>query len=137
MFLQQDNFRWPSITQGVERELLGFFITTLFLPGIPLVYYGQEQGLYVMDNTADNYIFGRQPMSPAPAWKMHGCYNLGSSQYIDWPVDQGRRGCEDEGVPRDHRDPSRKQLLDTILTPSRRNTSPLWPSLKELITLVV
>ncbi|KAH8750212.1 glycosyl transferase group 1 [Diaporthe sp. PMI_573] len=102
----QDNFRWPSITQGVERELLGFFITTLFLPGIPLVYYGQEQGLYVMDNTADNYIFGRQPMSPAPAWKMHGCYNLGSSQYIDWPVDQGRRGCEDEGVPRDHRDPS-------------------------------
>jgi hypothetical protein len=35
------------------------------------------------------------------------------------------------------RDLSRKQLLDTILTPSRRNTSPLWPSLKELITLVV
>ena len=30
-----------------------------------------------------------------------------------------------------------KQLLDTILTPSRRNTSPLWPSLKELVTLVV
>jgi hypothetical protein len=30
-----------------------------------------------------------------------------------------------------------KQLLDTILTPSRRNTSPLWSSLKELVTLVV
>jgi hypothetical protein len=30
-----------------------------------------------------------------------------------------------------------KQLLDAILTPSRRNTSPLWPSLKGLITLVV
>lgn len=59
-----------------------------------------------MDSTADNYIFGRQPMSPAPAWKMHGCYSLGSSQYIDWPLDQGRRGCEDDGVPRDHRDPS-------------------------------
>ncbi|KAK2600447.1 hypothetical protein N8I77_009977 [Diaporthe amygdali] len=102
----QDNFRWPAITQGVERELLGFFITTLFLPGIPLVYYGQEQNLYVMDSTADNYIFGRQPMSPAPAWKMHGCYSLGSSQYIDWPIDQGRRGCEDDEVPRDHRDPS-------------------------------
>ncbi|KAI3398107.1 hypothetical protein diail_9860 [Diaporthe ilicicola] len=102
----QDNFRWPAITQGIEREMLGFFITTLFLPGIPLVYYGQEQNLYVMDSTADNYIFGRQPMSPAPAWKMHGCYSLGSSQYIDWPIDQGRRGCEDDGVPRDHRDPS-------------------------------
>lgn len=45
-------------------------------------------------------------MSPAPAWKMHGCYSLGSSQYINWPIDQGRRGCEDDGVPRDHRDPS-------------------------------
>ena len=45
-------------------------------------------------------------MTPAPAWKMHGCYSLGSSQYIDWPVDQGRFGCEDESVPRDHRDPS-------------------------------
>ncbi|KAL1865860.1 Cell wall alpha-1,3-glucan synthase ags1 [Diaporthe australafricana] len=102
----QDNFRWPAITQGIERELLGFFITTLFLPGIPLVYYGQEQNLYVMDSTADNYIFGRQPMSPAPAWKMHGCYSLGSSQYIDWPIDQGRIGCEDDDVPRDHRNPS-------------------------------
>jgi len=31
----------------------------------------------------------------------------------------------------------RKQLLDEILTPSRRNTSPLWPCLKGLITLVI
>ncbi|KUI63986.1 Cell wall alpha-1,3-glucan synthase mok11 [Cytospora mali] len=102
----QDNFRWPAITHGIERELLGLFITTLFLPGIPLVYYGEEQGLYILDNTADNYLFGRQPMSPASAWQIHGCYKLGSSQYIDWPIDQGRLGCEDENVPRDHRDPS-------------------------------
>lgn len=91
---------------GIEREFLGFFITTLFLPGIPLVYYGQEQGLYILDNTAANYIFGRQPMSPAPAWKIHGCYSLNSSQYYNFPVEQGRHGCEDDNVPRDHRDPS-------------------------------
>jgi len=30
-----------------------------------------------------------------------------------------------------------KHLLDTILTPSRRNLSHLWPGLKRLITLVV
>ncbi|KAK7739053.1 Cell wall alpha-1,3-glucan synthase ags1 [Cytospora paraplurivora] len=102
----QDNFRWPAIDLGIERELLGLFITTLFLPGIPLLYYGQEQGLYVLDSTADNYLFGRQPITPAPAWKMHGCYSLGASQYINWPIDQGRHGCEDDNVPRDHRDPS-------------------------------
>ena len=33
----QDVFRWPAIKQGTERMLLGFFITTLHMPGIPLV----------------------------------------------------------------------------------------------------
>lgn len=102
----QDNFRWPAIAQGIERELLGFFITTLFLPGMPLVYYGQEQGLYVLTSTADNYIFGRQPMTPAPSAMLHGCYALGSSSYSGFPLDQALHGCEDENVSRDHRDPS-------------------------------
>lgn len=102
----QDNFRWPAISQGIERELLGFFITTVFLPGIPLVFYGEEQGLYVLTSTADNYIYGRQPMTTAPSSMLHGCYGLGSSTYVGFPIDQARHGCADEGVSRDHRDPS-------------------------------
>lgn len=102
----QDNFRWPAISQGIERELLGFFMTTLFMPGIPLLYYGQEQGLYVLTSTADNYIFGRQPMAPAPSSMLHGCYGLGSSSFVNFPLEKALHGCEDEGVSRDHRDPS-------------------------------
>ncbi|KAJ9131638.1 Cell wall alpha-1,3-glucan synthase mok13 [Pleurostoma richardsiae] len=102
----QDNFRWPAIELGLERELLGMFITTLHLPGIPLLYYGQEQGLYILDNTAENYIFGRQPMTPSTAWKLHGCYHMDSEQYKHWPVTQARNGCNDESVTLDHRDPS-------------------------------
>lgn len=102
----QDNFRWPAISQGIERELLGFFITTVFLPGIPLVFYGEEQGLYVLTSTADNYIYGRQPMTTAPSSMLHGCYGLDSSTYVGFPVDQARHGCTDESVSRDHRDPS-------------------------------
>lgn len=102
----QDNFRWPAISQGIERELLGFFMTTLFLPGIPLVFYGEEQGLYVLTSTADNYVYGRQPMTPSPSSMLHGCYGLGSSTYAGFPLDQARHGCEDESVSRDHRDPS-------------------------------
>jgi len=104
----QDNFRWPAIRQGVERELLGLFITTLLMPGLPLIYYGQEQSLYILDNTAENYIFGRQPMSPALAWKLHGCYALSHSDgtYVNWPVEKARSGCTDDAVTLDHRDPA-------------------------------
>ena len=34
----QDTFRWPSLKMGIERERLGFFLTTILLPGIPLLY---------------------------------------------------------------------------------------------------
>lgn len=114
----QDNFRWPSISQGVERELLGFFITTLFLPGIPLLYYGQEQGLYVLTSTADNYIYGRQPMTPAPSSMLHGCYGLDSTSYTGFPLEKALHGCEDEGVSRDHRDPSHpmRNILKAMYT---------------------
>lgn len=102
----QDVFRWPAIIQGTERMLLGYFITTLTMPGSPLVYYGEEQNFYVLDGTAENYVYGRQAFSPSVAWKAHGCYTLGSDIYASWPVDKGATGCGDMNVIQDHRDPS-------------------------------
>ncbi|OBT77961.1 hypothetical protein VF21_04366 [Pseudogymnoascus sp. 05NY08] len=102
----QDVFRWPAIQDGVEKQLLGSFITTIHMPGIPLMYYGEEQGLYLLDNTADNYLFGRQAMSASVAWQAHGCYNLSSSQYSHFGDVNAQKGCEDDAVSLDHRDPS-------------------------------
>lgn len=102
----QDVFRWPAISNGTHRQLLGSFITTLLLPGIPLLLWGEEQNFYVLDGTASNYIYGRQSMSPATAWRTHGCFNLDSSQYYEWPVNAARHGCKDAAVAYDHRDPS-------------------------------
>ncbi|KAK3346107.1 alpha-1,3 glucan synthase [Lasiosphaeria hispida] len=102
----QDVFRWPGIQQGVHKMLLGTFITTLLLPGIPLVLWGEEQAFYVLDNTADNYIFGRQAMSPSPAWYLHGCYAGSSTQYFNMPLDSTLDGCKDIKNSWDHRDPS-------------------------------
>lgn len=39
----QDVFRWPAITNGTQRMLLGLFITTIHLPGIPKLTWGEEQ----------------------------------------------------------------------------------------------
>jgi alpha-1,3-glucan synthase len=39
----QDVFRWPAVKNGTERMLLGFFITILHMPGIPLLAWGEEQ----------------------------------------------------------------------------------------------
>ncbi|RMZ85978.1 hypothetical protein DV737_g212, partial [Chaetothyriales sp. CBS 132003] len=102
----QDVFRWGSIRKGVERQLLGHFITTIHLPGIPLLLWGEEQAFYILDNTASNYIFGRQAMSPASAWEMHGCYTLDSTQYYNMPLQAAKHGCSDDTVSYDHRDPS-------------------------------
>ncbi|EXJ79989.1 alpha-1,3-glucan synthase [Capronia epimyces CBS 606.96] len=102
----QDVFRWPAITNGIERQLLGHFITTIELPGAPLLLWGEEQAFYVLDNTASNYIFGRQAMSSATAWLSHGCYSLDSTQFFKMPLNASRHGCEDEAVSYDHRDPS-------------------------------
>ncbi|KAK0725972.1 hypothetical protein B0H67DRAFT_144279 [Lasiosphaeris hirsuta] len=105
--MNQDVFRWPGITLGTERQLLGHFIMTLLMPGIPLVFYGEEQEFYVLDNTADNYIFGRQAVTPTQAWMLHGCHVGNSTQYnVSFPLDKARRGCEDPTVALDHRDPS-------------------------------
>lgn len=43
---------------GTSKALLGSFITTMLLPGIPLIFYGEEQELYLYDSTAANYLFG-------------------------------------------------------------------------------
>ncbi|EAW12377.1 alpha-1,3-glucan synthase Ags1 [Aspergillus clavatus NRRL 1] len=102
----QDVFRWPTIQWGRERQLLGGFVTTLLLPGIPLLLWGEEQAFYILDATAGNYIYGRQAMSPATAWRDHGCFNLQSSQYYHWPIEKGLHGCEDDTAAYDHRDPS-------------------------------
>lgn len=102
----QDVFRWPAISQGVERQLLAQFVTTLHMPGIPLLLWGEEQAFYILDATASNYIFGRQAMSAATAWKTHGCFQLNSTQYFNWPIESGRLGCHDESVTYDHRDPA-------------------------------
>lgn len=102
----QDVFRWPGIEDGIQRQMLGYMVTTFLMPGIPLVYYGEEQELYLIDSTADNYVYGRQAFSPSQAWTRHGCYGLGSSIYVDWPVGKGATGCTDTAQSLDHRDPS-------------------------------
>jgi alpha-1,3-glucan synthase len=102
----QDVFRWPAIKNGTDRMLLALFITTLHMPGIPLLLWGEEQAFYVLDSTAANYVFGRQPMSSNSAWQQHGCYKLGHSQYMDWPAEAVLDGCNDNSVSLDHRDPT-------------------------------
>ncbi|KAF6820108.1 alpha-glucan synthase [Colletotrichum plurivorum] len=104
--MNQDTFRWPAIELGYERSLMGLFVTTLHLPGIPLLTWGEEQGYYVLDNTATNYMFGRQPMSSAPAWQQHGCYSMPGILYYEMPLTKAREGCRDDTVSWDHRDPS-------------------------------
>ncbi|KAB5532689.1 alpha amylase [Coniochaeta sp. 2T2.1] len=102
----QDVFRWPAIHLGIERQMMAYFIITFLLPGIPKVYYGEEQAFYSLDGTADNYVYGRQAMSPALAWQTLGCYQGNSLLYVDWPVEKGREACHDDTVSYDHRDPS-------------------------------
>ncbi|KAJ6102430.1 hypothetical protein N7486_004857, partial [Penicillium sp. IBT 16267x] len=102
----QDVFRWPGIKNGTQKQNLGLYVASLLMPGIPVLSWGEEQDFYVLDNQADNYVFGRGPMTSAQAWQMHGCYKLGSSKYFDFPLDRSLTGCEDDSVSLDHRDPS-------------------------------
>ncbi|GAB7350371.1 hypothetical protein MBLNU459_g0998t1 [Dothideomycetes sp. NU459] len=102
----QDVVRWPGLTNGTERQLLGAFVTTLLMPGISMLSWGEEQAFYVLDNTASNYVYGRQAMSSAQAWQMHGCYKVGDINLSTFPVNSSLVGCEDDSVSLDHRDPS-------------------------------
>lgn len=102
----QDVFRWPGIVNGTQKQLLGFFITTLLLPGIPTLVWGEEQAFSVLDNTASNYVFGRSPMSSSQAWEMHGCFTVGNAKYFDFPANTSVTDCGDDSINLDHRDPS-------------------------------
>jgi alpha-1,3-glucan synthase len=102
----QDVFRWPSLANGTQRHLLGLFIANLMMPGAPFQLWGEEQEFYVLENQAADYVFGRSPMSSSRAWQLHGCYRLGEEVYVDMPFDKALRGCEDDWVSLDHRDPS-------------------------------
>ncbi|KAJ6007917.1 hypothetical protein N7540_011893 [Penicillium herquei] len=102
----QDVFRWPGIENGTKKQNLGLYVASLLMPGIPILSWGEEQDFYVLDNQADNYVFGRGPMSSSQAWQMHGCYKLGSSKYANFPLESSLTGCEDDSISLDHRDPS-------------------------------
>lgn len=102
----QDVFRWPALANGTQKQLLGFFVTMLELPGIPMVFYGEEQASYILENTANDYVFGRTPMASQRAWQLHGCYNLGETVYVNMPFNSSGYGCYDDSVSLDHRDPS-------------------------------
>ncbi|KAK4119093.1 glycosyltransferase family 5 protein [Parathielavia appendiculata] len=102
----QDVFRWPSIVNGTQKYLVGAFITSLLLPGIPIVNWGEEQAFYVLENIAANYLYGRQPMTSTVAWEAHGCYKIGAEKYFNFPLESALYGCEDPNVSLDHRDPS-------------------------------
>ncbi|KAL0581705.1 hypothetical protein V5O48_000287 [Marasmius crinis-equi] len=101
-----DVFRWPSLSNGIERSALATFITTLVMPGVALYYYGEEQSMYLYDTGARNYLYGRQAMSGTLAWKRHGCYKLGSEQYFNMPLEKGPLGCHDDWNALDHFDPT-------------------------------
>ena len=102
----QDVFRWPGFVNGTQRQLLGDFIVTLLMPGIPLVSWGEEQAFYTLDNTANNYIYGRQSMSSSLAWQMHGCNRIGDAKIYQAPFNSSLTACQDDSVSLDHRDPS-------------------------------
>ncbi|WVQ83663.1 hypothetical protein IAT38_005806 [Cryptococcus sp. DSM 104549] len=102
----QDVFRWPGLANGTERQQLGQFVASLLMPGIPLGWYGEEQAFYLLDNGANNYLYGRQSMVSSQAWKRHGCYRLGSSQYYNMPYDKVLTGCDDPWNQLDHFDPT-------------------------------
>lgn len=114
----QDVLRWPGLTNGTERQLLADYVVTLLMPGIPMISWGEEQAFYTLDNTASNYIYGRQSMSSAQAWQMHGCYKVGDTNLNDAPFNSSLYACEDDLVSLDHRDPShpvyglRKQMFE-------------------------
>ncbi|KAL9588903.1 MAG: hypothetical protein Q9203_002289 [Teloschistes exilis] len=102
----QDVFRWPALANGTQRQILGFFITILELPGIPMILYGEEQAFYILENLANDYVFGRTPMASQRAWQLHGCYNLSETVYVDIPFNSSGYGCHDDSVSLDHRDAS-------------------------------
>ncbi|KAF9541123.1 glycoside hydrolase [Agrocybe pediades] len=117
-----DVFRWPSLKFGVQKSGLATFIGSLVMPGIPLLYYGEEQNFYLYDNGASDYLFGRQAMISNQAWKRHGCYALGSERYFNMPFERALFGCHDDWNTLDHFDPTTdSRLLFAQFNYLRRN----------------
>ncbi|KAJ3284167.1 Cell wall alpha-1,3-glucan synthase ags1, partial [Borealophlyctis nickersoniae] len=109
----QDTIRWPAFTDGGLRQQLGHFVVNLVMPGIPLYYYGEEQNLYLHDGIAHNYMYGRQSMSSAPAWKLHGCYkgDKNNQKFYQAPFESVLDGCKDEEAQLDHFDTTHPSFL--------------------------
>ena len=76
-----DVFRWPSIKDGTQKGVLALFVTTMLFPGIPLLYYGEEQDLYLYDSSSSALRFGRQPMFSNQAWQVAGCNKMKDDQF--------------------------------------------------------
>ena len=108
--VNQDVFRWPALVNGTHKQQLGQFISNILFPGVPILWYGEEQAMYLFDNGASNYMYGRQSMISNEAWVRHGCYSLGSEQYYNFPVGRGFNGCEDRWNGQDHFDPTAEAL---------------------------
>ncbi|THZ81338.1 alpha-1,3-glucan synthase [Aureobasidium pullulans] len=104
----QDVFRWAALVNGTQRQVLGFFITFLEMPGIPELIWGDEVEFKVLENLAADYMFGRQPMASTRAWQMHGCYKVGAAGngYYDMPFGDALLACEDDSVSLDQRNPA-------------------------------
>jgi alpha-1,3-glucan synthase len=81
-------FRWPAIKNGT-KYLLRLFTITLLFPGIPTISWGEEEAVYVLESTNDNYVFGRAPMASSRAWEIHGCYAPSSVKYANFPLNKG------------------------------------------------
>lgn len=128
----QDVFRWPSLVNGTQKNALGNFVTILVLPGMPLLWYGEEQGMYIFDNGAANYLYSRQAMTATKAWQKHGCYQLGSTQYYNMPYDKALTGCDDDWNSLDHFDPTAegKRLVKRM-----HELRFLYPSLQDGLSL--
>jgi alpha-1,3-glucan synthase len=76
------------------------------------LYWGDEQGLYLHDSRAENYIYGRQPMTTSQAWQMHGCFKTNASQFTNMQFNElSRNGCKDDTQSKDHFDPTSNQFL--------------------------
>ncbi|RDW89279.1 hypothetical protein BP6252_01311 [Coleophoma cylindrospora] len=124
----QDLFRWPAIVEGLPKQLVGQFLAALVMPGAPLILWGDEQAFYVLDNTDSNYPFGRQAMSSAVAWKLHGCYTIGVDIYYAFPLEKTLSGCHDDWNILDHRDPT---AAPRLILKDMFNRREQYPALKD------
>ena len=87
-----------------------------------MLEWGEEQAYYLLDNTANNYVFGRQSMSSSAAWQDHGCYSVGNAKFATWPPGNYSIGCKDDWNSLDHRDPSHpiKNIITTMFEMRQR-----------------